>query len=87
MRVRVNRTIANFILNLGGAYIRYPELCEQNMGFFKDDKIHLNDQGNDIFLHHIQQGLQMFLCKKCNVYPTQQSLYLPRASFTQDGDC
>ncbi|KAK3102187.1 hypothetical protein FSP39_009460 [Pinctada imbricata] len=82
-RVRLNRKMANLILSLGGAYIRYPELCEENMGFFADDKVHLSDLGNDMFLHHLQQGLQTFLMKNCNVYPSNVSG--PRAAYTQDG--
>ena len=61
IRRRINSKIATFVMRMGGRYIRYPELCEQNVGFFDSDKVHLTQSGNDMFLYHIQQAFQLFL--------------------------
>lgn len=59
-RVRLNSSIATFVLNLEGKYIRYPELKTSYPLLFKD-QVHLNVLGNSLFLHRIQQAFQVFL--------------------------
>lgn len=59
-RVRLNSCIATYILELGGKYIRYPELQESSPCLFRN-KVHLNSLGNSFFLHRIQQSFQDFL--------------------------
>lgn len=58
--MRLNSCIATYMLELGGKYIRYPELQESSPCLFRD-KVHLNSLGNSFFLHRIQQSFQDFL--------------------------
>ncbi|CAC5390296.1 CRNS1 [Mytilus coruscus] len=55
-RVRLNSLAATYIIKHGGAYIRYPEISEDNPDLFLDG-VHLSDIGNDLFLYRLQQGL------------------------------
>ncbi|VDI23821.1 Hypothetical predicted protein, partial [Mytilus galloprovincialis] len=55
-RVRLNSLVATYIIKHGGAYIRYPELSEDNPDLFLDG-VHLSDIGNNLFLYRLQQGL------------------------------
>lgn len=59
-RVRLNSCIDTYILEIGGKYIRYPELQESSPCLFRD-KVLLNSLGNSFFLHRIQQSFQDFL--------------------------
>ena len=69
IRIRLNSSLALLAIGLGGGYIRYPELsvCDEN--FYGQDRVHLNNMGNDIFLYRIQQALQVFLTTNRNVSP------------------
>ncbi|KAJ8316547.1 hypothetical protein KUTeg_005904 [Tegillarca granosa] len=60
-RVRINSYIAKFMISNGGLYIRYPEIVQSNDGMFDNDKVHLSQLGNDIFLYRLQQALQVFI--------------------------
>ncbi|CAC5391882.1 unnamed protein product [Mytilus coruscus] len=53
-RVRLNSLAATYIIKHGGAYIRYPEISEDNPDLFLDG-VHLSDIGNDLFLYRLQQ--------------------------------
>lgn len=55
-RVRLNSLVATYIIKHGGAYIRYPEISEDNPDLFLDG-VHLSDIGNNLFLYRLQQGL------------------------------
>lgn len=68
-RRRTNSFVASLILRNGGGYIRYPELSDQVVSFFRDDAVHLSDFANDIFLYRLQQGLQLLLTSKLSVSP------------------
>uniref|UniRef100_A0A8W8MMU3 SGNH hydrolase-type esterase domain-containing protein n=1 Tax=Magallana gigas TaxID=29159 RepID=A0A8W8MMU3_MAGGI len=70
VRVRINSHIATYLTKIGGKYIRYPELDIEDPTLYKDDAVHLNLLGNDLFINRLQQGLQSFLEDKClNVSP------------------
>ena len=69
-RYRVNNAVANFILESGGYYIRYPDISRtENM--YKSDGVHLSVIGNNIFLNSIQGGLEFFMLKtNGHVFPS-----------------
>lgn len=59
-RYRVNNSVAKFVLESGGYYIRYPEIL-RNDKFFEADGVHLSTVANDIFLNMLQGGIEEFL--------------------------
>ncbi|XP_062583284.1 uncharacterized protein LOC134245048 [Saccostrea cucullata] len=68
-RLKANRVAASLVLELGGCYIKYPDLLKNISQFLLPDGVHLNDLGNKLFLNNIQGGLEFFLSKQGNVYP------------------
>ena len=67
-RLRVNNRVASEAIQLGGGYVRYPDLVE-DPGLFIDD-VHLSHIGNELFLYRLQQGLQAFISSRnCTVSP------------------
>ncbi|KAJ8313074.1 hypothetical protein KUTeg_010447 [Tegillarca granosa] len=68
-RVRINSYIAKFIISNGGLYIRYPEIIQSNVGMFDNNKVHLSQLGNDIFLYRLQQALQVFITSDSKMSP------------------
>lgn len=67
-RYRINNFASNFVIQKGGRYIRYPDLTPIGH-YLEDDKVHLNDLGNDIFLNTIQGAIEYFV-KFPNYYHT-----------------
>lgn len=65
-RRRINSFAASYILHTGGAYVRYPDICEQT-SFCRVDGTHLSAFGNELFLYRMQQRLQTFLSSKVSV--------------------
>lgn len=54
---RLNNFGASICSDLGGTYIKYPELSWNSWGMFDTDRVHLTDTGNDFFIYRIQQTL------------------------------
>jgi len=54
---RINNFAAQICNQMGGAYIKYPELAWDQTDFFADDGVHLSDLGNDFFLYRLQMKL------------------------------
>lgn len=67
-RKRLNNYVATFCLQRGWAYLRYPQIKETS-AFFRDDKVHLSDQGNQVFINNLRSGLSCFLSSNLQVYP------------------
>lgn len=59
--VRVNSRISTFIIGLGGAYIKYPDLAVVTPELYKDDGVHLTPLGNDLFLNTLQGAIESFI--------------------------
>ena len=70
VRKRINSYMACLVIGTGGCYIKYPEINEQNTGFFKKDDVHLNQLGNQILLYRIQQALQRFVSSNSVISPS-----------------
>lgn len=68
-RCRVNREVASFVLKLGGAYIKYKDICVLNRQLFLHDGVHLSEIGNGIFLNVLQSALEVFLSSEARVFP------------------
>ena len=67
-RYRLNNSIATFVLNQGGAYIRYPEiLSDKNL--LSTDGVHLTTLGTNILLNTLRGGLGHFIHCQGNVFP------------------
>ena len=67
-RYRLNNSIATFVLNLGGGYIRYPEiLSDKNL--IGSDGVHLTTLGTNILLNTLRGGLDHFIYRNGNVFP------------------
>lgn len=60
VRIRINREIVNYIKQVGGKAIRYPDFQDKAPGLFSDD-CHLSFIGNDIFLNTIQGAFETFI--------------------------
>lgn len=52
-----------------GAYVRYPEIDENNNGLFRDG-VHLSNFGYDLMLNTLQGALYKFSTTDSNVFPT-----------------
>lgn len=59
-RYRLNNSIATHVMNLGGLYIRYPDIKSDRV-FLESDGVHLTKLGNNIFLNTIQGALEYFI--------------------------
>ncbi|KAJ8318051.1 hypothetical protein KUTeg_003142 [Tegillarca granosa] len=69
-RLLINQDyIAKFIISNGGLYIEYPEIIQSNVGMFDNNKVHLSQLGNDIFLYLLQQAIQVFITSNSKVSP------------------
>lgn len=56
-RRRINGFAGNLAIKLGGMYLRQPELCDFGPKYVRDDGVHLNQDGNKIFLMQIKKGI------------------------------
>lgn len=68
-RIRLNSYAAKQIINMGGAYIRHPDIQMQVPALFRNDGVHLSDVGNCVFLNTIQGGLEKIIWEGETVYP------------------
>ena len=67
-RVRINSTIATFVIKNGGHYIKYPDILPSEL-FIQPDGVHLSDLGNNIFLNTLQGALESFVANQIPVFP------------------
>ncbi|XP_069131942.1 uncharacterized protein [Argopecten irradians] len=58
-RCRLNSAVAKDVLGLGGCYLKYPDI-KATEAFFSQDKVHLSELGNNIFLNTLQGGVEYF---------------------------
>lgn len=66
-RYRINNTIASYILNNGGCYVRYPDI-RANHTFLTADGVHLTEIGNSVFLNTLQGAIEHFM-----TYPNRRT--------------
>lgn len=57
-RLRLNSTVAAFLINKGGYYIHYPDIKPTTT--FLEDGVHLTDLGSEVFLNIIQGAIEAF---------------------------
>lgn len=69
-RIRLNRAAAKAVLNLGGCYIKHPDLLKNITQFLRPDGVHLTELGYGIFLNTLQGGLEYFALKRGCVFPS-----------------
>ena len=60
VRVRLNSSIASFVVNSGGHYVRYPDI-QASKTFLCEDGVHLTPLGNNVFLNTLQGALETIL--------------------------
>lgn len=58
---RINNLAGCKCIELGGGFIKYPEIGWNERGLFVGDGVHLSDMGNSIMLYRLQQFLQDFV--------------------------
>lgn len=54
---RVNNFAANLCVQLGGSYLKYPEISWDTPEMFAVDGVHMSSMGNNILLFHLQSIL------------------------------
>lgn len=59
-RKRVNREGRNVCLKMGGRFIKHT-VDHTTPNLYWEDGVHMNDLGNDIFLHELQGALECFI--------------------------
>ena len=67
-RVRINSCIGKYVIKNGGAYIKHPEIKENNSTLFRDS-VHLSDLGSDILLNTLSGGIHTFVTSNKSFYP------------------
>lgn len=60
-RIRLNREVGKFVARLGGIVVRHRELEDQSVRYWRDDGVHLNAVGTDIWSLGLQEGVQRAL--------------------------
>ena len=68
-RIRINNFASTKVINMGGAYIKYPELKNCSSDLYKPDGVHLTKLGNEIFLNTLQGAIYTFINTLQHVYP------------------
>lgn len=68
-RKRLNSLAAKTVLDLGGAYIKHPQIYLNSRILFHSDGVHLSDRGNAIFLRDIKSAIEHFRSGAGSVYP------------------
>lgn len=58
-RLRINSSVASFVLKRGGCYIRYPDIKPTQSSMLPDG-VHLTDVGNNIYLNTLAGALETF---------------------------
>lgn len=56
-RIKLNREVGRFVARLGGIVIRHRELEDQSVRYWRDDGVHLNAVGIDIWSLDLQEGV------------------------------
>ena len=59
-RKRINSLASRILLDLGGAYIKHPDITLESPSLYHEDGVHLSSLGNVIFLRGLQAGLTSF---------------------------
>ncbi|CAC5399581.1 Neurotrypsin,Scavenger receptor cysteine-rich type 1 protein M130,Deleted in malignant brain tumors 1 protein,Scavenger receptor cysteine-rich domain-containing group B protein,Soluble scavenger receptor cysteine-rich domain-containing protein SSC5D [Mytilus coruscus] len=62
-RYRINNSIAAFIINCAGYYIKYPDI-RADQKFFQPDGVHLSPLRNELWLNILQGAMEHFILKK-----------------------
>ena len=58
VRQRLNNHAANLFIDRQGTYLKHPSLQVSGPICYKPDGVHLNQYGNELFLHHIAKAIQ-----------------------------
>lgn len=66
--IRLNNFAASRCIEMGGEYIKYPELAWYEEDLFLEDKVHLSPIGNDMFLYWLQANLLYLTDFKANMH-------------------
>lgn len=67
-RLRINKSIAPFIVQRNGAYIKYPDLQQCTPMLYRNGT-HLSNSAQAIFLNTIREGLLNIPHGNAKVYP------------------
>lgn len=69
-RKRINSSIATFVLNHGGASIKYLEISAFHPTLILPDGVHLTNLGNFHYLTTLQNALKQFIQNGSNKFPS-----------------
>ena len=56
-RKRINRFAGKLAIKSRGSYLRHPVLCQVQLNFLKNDGVHLNTIGNELFIKQLRKGI------------------------------
>lgn len=69
-RRRINSSLATFVLKMGGASIKYPDIVDSHKSLFRSDGVHLSDLGNSIFVNSLKNAIGQFTETSDMLYPS-----------------
>lgn len=70
-RRRFNTTLARYCIQMGGAYIRHPQIIEK--AYLFRDHVHLSEIGNDMFINNLKHAINAIVFYGITCFPDDRS--------------
>lgn len=62
-RHRINSSVAKLVLDMGGKYIRHPDLFKNRADLYGNDGVHPTKLGYELFIKDLQGGIEQFIAR------------------------
>jgi lysophospholipase L1-like esterase len=62
-RITINKYVKPVMESMGGLMIHHPDIRNINLSLYRDDGVHLNDTGYDIFNNNIEDTIRTVLLR------------------------